>query len=40
MESVFPYLGRRAAENRSVIQGAREERLMLWKELRRRILPF
>lgn len=33
---VLPYLARRASENRSVMMGAREERDMLWKELKMR----
>lgn len=34
---VLPYLARRASENRSVMMGAREERDMLWKELKTRM---
>ncbi|CAL8071530.1 unnamed protein product [Orchesella dallaii] len=33
LAKVVPYLARRASENRSVIKGAREERIMLRKEL-------
>jgi hypothetical protein len=33
LEKVVPYLARRASENRSVLKGAREERIMLRKEL-------
>ena len=37
---VLPYLSRRAAENRSVLQGTRRERLLLSRQLRDRCLPF
>ncbi|XP_054718251.1 hydroxyproline dehydrogenase-like [Uloborus diversus] len=36
LDEVLPYLARRAIENRSVVQGARRERALLRKELRRR----
>lgn len=36
MEKVMPYLSRRAAENRGVVLGAREERQMLRQELMHR----
>ncbi|ODM98245.1 putative proline dehydrogenase 2 [Orchesella cincta] len=37
LAKVVPYLARRASENRSVLKGAREERIMLKKELLARI---
>ncbi|PSN43473.1 Hydroxyproline dehydrogenase [Blattella germanica] len=33
LDQVLPYLARRAAENRSVLQGARKERILLQREL-------
>ncbi len=40
MSEVLPYLSRRAAENRAVVAGARKERQLLVKELRRRIIQI
>ena len=39
MEEVLPYLSRRAAENRSVMAGARRERDLLVAEIKRRFKP-
>ena len=39
MDEVLPYLSRRAAENRSVMAGARRERDLLVAEIKRRFKP-
>ncbi|XP_013420751.1 hydroxyproline dehydrogenase isoform X2 [Lingula anatina] len=40
VEETLPYLSRRAQENKSVLMGARKERSLLQRELRRRFLRF
>ena len=40
VQSVIPYLTRRAIENRDVLGGTNTERLLLWKELKRRNFGF
>lgn len=37
MDEVLPYLARRAVENKSVLEGARKEKILLNKELKYRI---
>ncbi|CAH1801476.1 unnamed protein product [Owenia fusiformis] len=37
LEDTIPYLSRRAQENRSVLQGVRKERDLLWRELKKRV---
>jgi len=40
MNDVLPYLSRRCQENRSLLDGVKEERGIIRKELRRRIFRF